>query len=349
MTESKQLRLGIIGCGAISEQGHLPALKTLGIKPALLVDVDLPRTERLAKQFRAAAVAPALKPEHFDAIDAAIVATPPLHHGPVCIELLRRGKHVLVEKPMTIAVDEARAVVAAAEQGKAVLGVGYVHRFSHVRQWAHALVKSGRLGQIRRFDIREGHVYDWPLKSDSMWRREQSGGGVLIDGGTHIFDTMAWMFGEVASVDYRDDSYGGVEADCIVELKMKSGATGVIELSRSRFLRNTIRIEGTAGHVEFNIVQFNKVVDASPELLSFEADGVTPATMPTNIVLPDLFVKQLSLWLKAIETGGQPPVTGRDGLTAVELVARCYAVRRPWELPWVQPDRQMPMRETANA
>src|SRR5574338_408251 len=103
MTESKQLRLAIIGCGAISEQGHLPALKTLGYKPALLVDVDLPRTQRLAKQFRAAAVAPALKPEHFDAIDAAIVATPPLHHGPMCVELLRRGKHVLVEKPMTIA------------------------------------------------------------------------------------------------------------------------------------------------------------------------------------------------------------------------------------------------------
>ena len=349
MTDSKQLRLGIIGCGAISEQGHLPALKRLGYKPALLVDLDLPRVERLAKQFRAEAVAAALKPEHFAQIDAAIVASPPLYHGPVCIDVLRRGKHVLVEKPMTIAVDEARAVVAAAEQGKAVLSVGYVHRFSHVRQWAHALVKSGRLGQIRRFDIREGYVYDWNLKSDSMWRREQSGGGVLIDGGTHIFDTVAWMFGDVASVEYRDDSYGGVEADCIVDLKMKSGATGVIELSRTRTLRNTIRIEGTAGHVEFNIVQYNRVVDASPEVLTFEADGVTPATMPANIVLPDLFAKQLTLWLEAIATKSQPPVTGHDGLTAVELVARCYAVRRPWELPWVQPDRQITMRETANA
>src|SRR5690606_5453468 len=250
MTDNQRHRLGIFGCGAITEHWHLPALKKLGIKPVLLVDRDLKRAQRLAKAFNADA-ADGLKPEHFGAIDVALVATPPLARTALSVELLGKGKHVFAEKPMTITVDEARAMVAAAERGKATLGVGYVHRFSHIRQWVHALVKSGRLGEIKRFDIREGYVYAWDLKTDAMWRRDQTGGGVLIDAGTHICDMISWLFGETAAVEYRDDNYGGVEAECIAKFTMKSGAVGVVELSRTRTLRNTAIIEGTDGLVEF--------------------------------------------------------------------------------------------------
>jgi predicted dehydrogenase len=348
MTENRRHRLGIFGCGAITEHWHLPALKKLGIKPVLLVDRDLKRAQRLAKAFKADA-AESLKPEHFDAIDIALVATPPLARTALSIELLGKGKHVFAEKPLTITVDEARAVVAAAERGKATLGVGYVHRFSHIRQWVHALVKSGRLGEIKRFDIREGYVYAWDLKTDAMWRRDQTGGGVLIDAGTHICDMISWLFGETAAVEYRDDNYGGVEAECIAKFTMKSGAVGVVELSRTRTLRNTAIIEGTDGLVEFTLSNENRVVNASPNVMTFEANGVTPATMPAQIVMGNLFADQFRLWLEAIDAGREPPVTGLDGLRAVELVARCYAVRQEWELPWVRPRRQVAVREIAHA
>jgi predicted dehydrogenase len=327
----------------------MPALKKLGIQPALLVDRDLKRAQRLAKAFKGAATTDSLKAEHFAAIDTALVATPPIAHAALCIELLRNGKHVFVEKPMTITLDEARAVVAAAEEGHAVLGVGYVHRFSPIRQWIHALVSSGRLGEIKLFDIREGYIYAWDIKTDAMWRRDQTGGGVLIDAGTHIFDMVSWLFGDVATVGYRDDNYGGVEAECVVNLTMKSGAVGVIELSRTRTLRNTAIIEGTAGYVDFALSNENKVVDASPEVLAFEANGVTPVTMPAQIVMGNLFADQFKLWLDAINACCEPPVTGLDGLRAVELVARCYAVRREWELPWVVLQKQPMAREIANA
>jgi predicted dehydrogenase len=348
MTEIQRHRLGIFGCGAITEHWHLPALKKLGLTPALLVDRDLKRAERLGKAFKAEA-ADRLKPEHFALIDTALVATPPLARTQLSVELLAKGVHVFAEKPLTITLDEARAVVAAAERGKAVIGVGYVHRFSPIRQWVHALVKSGRLGQIKRFDVREGYVYAWDIKTDAMWRRDQSGGGVLADAGTHLFDMVSWLFGEVAAIDYRDDSYGGVEAECLANLTMKSGAQGVVELSRTRELRNTAIIEGTAGHVEFKLSNENKIVDASPEVMAFEANGMTPATMPAQIVMGNLFADQFRLWLEAIDAGREPPVTGMDGLRAVELVARCYAVRKQWELPWVMPGKHAPMREIANA
>jgi predicted dehydrogenase len=83
--------------------------------------------------------------------------------------------------------------------------------------------------------------------------------------------------------------------------------------------------------------------------MAFEAGGVTPATMPAQIVMGNLFAEQFKQWLDAIDAGREPPVTGMDGLRAVELVARCYAVRKDWELPWVAPRRETPMREIANA
>jgi predicted dehydrogenase len=63
----------------------------------------------------------------------------------------------------------------------------------------------------------------------------------------------------------------------------------------------------------------------------------------------NLVAEQFKQWLDAIDAGREPPVTGMDGLRAVELVARCYAVRKDWELPWVAPRRETPMREIANA
>src|SRR5690606_12036325 len=114
-------------------------------------------------------------------------------------------------------------------------------------------------------------------------------------------------------------------------------------------LRNTAIIEGTDGLVEFTLSNENRVVNASPNVMTFEANGVTPATMPAQIVMGNLFADQFRLWLEAIDAGREPPVTGLDGLRAVELVARCYAVRQEWELPWVRPRRQVAVREIAHA
>ena len=315
----------------------MPALRKLGIEPTLLFDLNRKRAQDLSRTFKEAMATDSLDAQSFSAIDAALVATPPHAHAPLCVELLRNGKHVFVEKPMTITVDEALSVVTAAEQRRLVLGVGYVHRFSHIRQWIHALINSRRLGIIKRFDIRKGEIFGWDIKTDATWRRDQTGGGVLIDIGTHILDMVSWLLGDVATVEYCDDSYGGVEADCLVDLTMNSGATGVIELSRTRRLRNTAIIEGTDGRVEFTLINQNKVVSASPEVLTFEANGVRPATMPAQIIMGNLFADQLRLWFNAIEVGIEPPVSGLDGLRATELVARCYAVRREWKMPWVAP------------
>ena len=84
-------------------------------------------------------------------------------------------------------------------------------------------MESGILGRIESFDFREGTIFDWPATTNSFWRREAAGGGVFADLGAHVLDLLLWWLGDFTSVTYADDSQGGVEADCRLELTMKSG------------------------------------------------------------------------------------------------------------------------------
>ncbi len=157
---------------------------------------------------------------------------------------------MLVEKPMALTAAECDAMIAAAEEGGAVLAVGLMRRFLRSTRFVRHAVQTGLLGRIRRFDVREGIVYNWPVASDFFFRKETAGGGVLIDTGAHTLDSLLWWLGDVRSLDYFDDNYGGVEADCLLQLQMESGATGVVELSRTRKLRNTAIIEGDRASIE---------------------------------------------------------------------------------------------------
>ena len=141
-------------------------------------------------------------------------------------------------------------MVDAADSGAVLLSVVHWRRYRHVSVWTKALMESGSLGRIESFDFREGAVFNWPATTNSFWRRETAGGGVFADQGAHVLDLLLWWLGDFTSVTYADDSQGGVEADCRLELTMKSGAKGVVELSRTRNLRNSAIIRGSNGWVE---------------------------------------------------------------------------------------------------
>ena len=330
-------RIGIIGCGAVTEHRHLPALAALQMRPALLVDTNVARARELAKSSGALHVSDRYEP-WIEEIDAAIVALPHHLHAPVAIDLLRRGIHVLVEKPLAMDRVQCEAVIAAAAESGKVLAVGLMRRFRHGVRWLKSALDAGVFGPITSFDVREGWVYGWPVASSFFVQREASGGGVLADLGAHTLDLLLWWLGEPESFEYSDDSYGGVEADCMLHLKMRGGAEGIVELSRTRQLRNSALFRGDRGEVEISFDERRlKVLSAKPEkLLSYEADGLRGDLLPEQRFL-ELFEAQIQDWLVAIRSGGSPRVSGADATRAILLTEACYAKRRLWELPWVHP------------
>lgn len=250
-----KLRVGVIGCGAVAEIGHLPALRSNpDCTVTALIDKNVERLKELARIY---------KPEITDTdyrrclrqIDAAVVALPHSLHAPVTAELLENGVHVLVDKPMAMTAAQCDQMIAAAERAQRLLAVGLMRRFIYAASLAKTLIDGGMLGPVESFDFAEGDIYNWPVTSDFFFKRQTAGGGVLLDTGAHTLDLLLWWLGPVDSYEYFDDCVAaqGVEADCRMELKMSSGAEGVIELSRTRNLRNTAIIRGELADMEVDL------------------------------------------------------------------------------------------------
>jgi len=327
--------LAIIGCGAVVSHHLAPALRRIGWIPTVLVD---PRESNIAK----VAARLGRKPDRFqttadfasvvDRFDAAIVASPHVTHGPIGLALAAAGKHIFVEKPLAITAAEGRATVDAADRTGVAVTVGLLRRYLHVCRWTKALIGSGLLGDLERFEAREGFVFNWATSTDALFRRESAGGGVLMDTGAHTLDLLQWWFGAVDGVRYWDDAEGGTEADCRLALEFESGLSGTLELSRTRELRNTLRLEGSHGFVEVHLYK-NEVVDASPAVREFVHDGLKPGTMPKQM-FAELFDAELADFRATAGGGPRRGVQGAEAIRSVEVIERCYAGRRPLTHPW---------------
>jgi nucleoside-diphosphate-sugar epimerase/predicted dehydrogenase len=266
--------------------------------------------------------------------DAALVALPHALQGPIGAALIEAGKHVFMETPLAVTADECRAIIAAARASGVILSVGLLRRYMQVARWTKALFQSETLGEIKRFDVREGTAFRSVTRSNELPLLNLFDGGVLIGTGVHTLDLLLWWLGDVDSVRYRDDSEGGPETECIIECRFASGASGRIDLSRIRNLRNSVRFEGTRGTVEVHLHN-NEVIAGSPNALAFRHDGVSPHEMKPQLAA-ELFEAELQDFRTSVSDGRQISVSGSDGARSVELIERCYATRQHFVQPWVK-------------
>ena len=331
----ERIRLALIGCGAVARIHHLPAIARVAAADlAVLVDPSLERARELAAKYRPRRVVRDYR-EVTDEVDAAIVATPNYLHAPIAIDLLRRGIHVLVEKPMALSSQDCEQMISAAQENGAVLAVGMEMRFFHPCRFVRQALSKNLLGRIDSFDLRVGVVSNWPSTTDYFLHKKQSGGGVLIHYGVHVLDLLLWWLGDYAEVSYRDDALGGVEANCEMKLRLRAGARGTAEISRMRKLRNTCLIEGERGSLEIEL---------------WDPDGHVYLKHGDDLVLngcvgagadaaresaPDVFLRQLVDFVEAIRQRRAPFIPGLEVLPAVRLIETCYASKQALELPWM--------------
>jgi predicted dehydrogenase len=266
-------------------------------------------------------------------VDAAVLALPHHLHAPVAIDLLTNSIHVLVEKPMALKTSECEEMIKAAAKTGSVLAVGLLRRFYKPSQSVKQLLDCELLGEIRSFDFREGFVYSWNVASDFMFRRD-TGGGVLADTGSHALDMLLWWLGDYSTVEYYDDEMGGVEADCLLHLGLESGATGVVELSRTRNLRNTNIIKGERGTLEIG-TEFNALIRFKAKNDDLVLSGRVDSGKTADETIQDVFRRQLEDFVEAALGNRQPSVPGQEGKLAVKLIEDCYGSRQLLEQPWM--------------
>jgi predicted dehydrogenase len=344
---AQDAKVAMVGCGAVAECRHLPALvQTKGCEVVALVDCDRARAEKLAKQYSVRAVLTDYRDLHGLDVDIAIVALPNYLHAPISIELLSAGIHVLVEKPMALSVAECDRMLQAAQDGRAVLAVAAPRCFLYASRFAKWAIDSGLLGRLISVDMQDGVVFQWPLASDFFFRKETAGGGVLIDNGSHAVSHLLCWLGKVRSFEYYDDSCGGVEAECKLFLEFRSGATATIELSRLRNLRNTTIVRGERGELEVGLwTNSISLRLAGSDVVIHGQGALGDRPLVSEQTQIDLVAAEHEDFLTAIKTGRQPVGFGVEAKGAIALIEACYKTRRPLVHPWdetiVEPTRAM--------
>lgn len=331
---SEPLRLGVVGCGAVTERYHLPAiLATSEVRAVAFADPAVERARALAARAGGAEALSSHR-ELPGRVDLALVAAPNAVHEAVAVDLLRSGVHVLVEKPMARTVAECDRMLAAAGPG-VVLAVGHDFRHYPVARFGRAAFAAGLVGEVRSVDVRQSAGGRWPAVSTAVLSPE-AGGGVLLDFGVHLLDLLLWWLGDMEVRAYRDDAAGGVESECEVHLELGSRCPVRMELSRTRSLRDTVVVEGERGSLELGVFQ-PAVIRLSLPGGSAPLEGAVPDPDFDRAPLPTVFGRQLADTVAAIREGRRPLVDGAAARRVVALVEACYARRQRLERPWDYP------------
>ena len=323
-------RIGVIGCGAIAETYHLPAIAKVrsALGAVVLSDVDESRLRRLSARFNVDDCVADYR-DLAGRVDAAIVAVPPAAHHPICMDLAARGVHVMCEKPLASTACEAEEMVALAARSGVTLAVNHTRRLFPAYRRIRELIASGTIGPLTSVTYSDGQIFSWEAASAFHFRGGGSR-GVLLDKGIHGLDTLCWWLGgdppELLSAE--TDSFGGVEGVAMVDLRHRdcSARLHVSWLSR---LSNTFRIEGELGVIQGGIEDWG---DVSITYRNGRRVRLTlDATERHYTDFADALVRN---FLDTVRLGARPLVEGRDVLPAMRLLDQCYRRATRFDLPW---------------
>ena len=271
------VRIAIVGTGAIAQTAHLPVLRKMrGVNIVALCDIDRAKARALADRFEIPDVYVDLE-DLFSAgsPDAIIISTPSLLHQPYVLEAIAAGVDVLCERPLALTTRGVQVILEAAASAKRKVVVANNHRFRSDVQALDRFLRGGELGTLIGFRAgayqQHGTVTGWRLN------RAESGGGALFDLGLSLVDLALWL------ADYpppqrvwahvnRPRGPNSVEEAALVTLECGNGMACTFDLSWSyvgdndRWWFESISSRGSARLAPLRVVKElnGKPVDVSP-------------------------------------------------------------------------------------
>ncbi len=326
--EARKLRVGLIGTGWIG-QHHGRSLLASG--RAELVGVFNPDQQKAAAFVQACGARAQVhrsweelleRPE----LEAVVIASPNAAHAGQAIAAAQAGKHIYLEKPMAISLEDCRRIVAAVRKSGVKLDMGYHRRLNPIARFARQLIADGRLGELVFAESDYFHHVpgDWDIWA---WAGKKDVAGTPIHGGTgHNIDLLRFFCGEVAEVScFRDIKMPRkiqVETEDIamLSLRFESGVLGRVGLFLGPILpfRFSLRLFGTRGTVDDNRLWLDTMPD-------FEDCIRLPASW-----VPDNVQGGVSeTWKQAVETFLDDVLLDRqpfnDAVSGFNTAAVCFA------------------------
>lgn len=311
------IRIGLVGAGAIA-QSYVQALQDVErVELVAVADTRKDSAVAIAELVGCSSYA-----SHSDLLakricDAVVICTPPSTHPDICIDFLKDGIHVLCEKPLAINVRSAQKMHKIAALSGCVLTMGSKFRYVEDVIKAKSIVESGILGEIVLF---ENAFTGW-VDMTKRWNSNPtvSGGGVLIDNGTHSIDIMRYFLGPIAEVQVIEGKRlqsTDVEDTARIFTRSSAGVMGSVDLSWSlnKELDTYLEIYGSQGTIKVGWRESRYRQSSSPDWVTF-GKGYDKV---------QAFGSQISNFCGAIRREEPLLITVEDALASVKVIEAAY-------------------------
>jgi UDP-N-acetyl-2-amino-2-deoxyglucuronate dehydrogenase len=345
---TKKLRFGIIGCGVI---GHIHAEAITSLPDAQLVavaDVIPERAQELAEEFHVTPYADVQEMLAHEELDVVDIGTPSGQHGEQASQVMRSGRHVIVEKPMEIRRAAIEEMLRVQQETGMKLAVISQHRFDPVTSQVHDLVEEQAFGRL----VLGNAIIPWwrsqAYYDSGAWRGtwELDGGGVLMNQSIHSIDLLQWLMGPVKSVfAYTDTLVHRMETEDVgvAVLRFANGALGTIAATTGAYPGVSTRIEiyGDKGSAVIEDDKLSYLHLARDDREEVGPYGVAPGKRAQRTENADTSAAQdpaalairshalqIEDMMRAIRENGTPLLDGNAAKHPVEIILAIYESAR---------------------
>lgn len=334
----KNWKIGIIGCGWIGGV-HCDAARML---PNTTVVANCDTNKERAETFAKTRNVPKFYTDHRKLledkeIEVVITGIPNFLHHKIATEAMEAGKHVIIEKPLALSIEECESIIETSKRTKKI--VGYAEELCFVPKFTRAkeLAEGGSLGDvqfIKQVEKHEGPYSRW------FYEPDMAGGGITIDMGCHSIEFARWFLGKpkVKSVwatmstwlhvPGRHKDVTEEEDHVIIHIEFEGGATALLESSWTLKggMDSRTEIHGTKGVLYADLLQAGMGMKLYTDVgIKGEEESTKGWSHPdVDWNFQNGYPHELAHFLHCMETGEKPIESAEDGLAVMEIMLACY-------------------------
>ena len=348
----RKFKFGLIGCGRIAPNHARNICELENAELMAVCDILPDQALKYSQEYGGETYTDYRKLLDRSDIEIVAIATPSGLHAEIGIAAANAGKHVIIEKPMALSLDDADRLIQACKQNQVYLSVCHQNRYNQVVQRLRQAITEGRFGKLAHATAVIRWYRDQAYFDQDSWHGTWAqDGGVLMNQSIHNIDLLLWMMGTATSV------YGKIATQLrqiqvedlgLANLTFANGALGLIEASSTTYPRNleeTLNIFGELGTAvlggpSLNRIEVWRFADGQDD----EAEVIkTSGETPPNIYgfgHRTLYQRLMA----AIENGEPCDIPGEEGRKALELILGIYhshLSNRPVDLPLAEKEHSL--------
>lgn len=329
------IKVGIIGCGKITEVRHAPEYEeNPNCQIAGFYDMVKENAQKLADRY-GGKVFPSVEAMLESDIDAVSVCVANRFHASISIQALRAGKHVLCEKPMATTEKDCETMVQAAKESGKCLMIGLNQRLARAHVKGKEILQSGELGEVVGFETHFSHPgpESWTGKKNSwFFDKKTAQFGVMADLGVHKTDILYFLTGQkivrtsavLTTTDkkYPDGSFIDVDDNAIAIYTLENGAVGTMNVSWTNYGRedNSTKLYCQGGVIRFyDDSEYSLIVEKKDgTVVPYALDQLTSNKEQTNGERTSTGV--IDAFIDTIANGKEAVLSGESAIHAMHVI-----------------------------